>query len=58
MTDAQMTIIATCPCCDEDVELADDIELSEVVTCENCEHELEVVSIDPPSLAEFDEEEK
>jgi lysine biosynthesis protein LysW len=53
-----MTLIATCPCCDEEVELDDDIELSEVVSCKNCEHELEVASLEPLLLVEWDEEEK
>lgn len=53
-----MTIIATCPLCDEDVDLADDIELSEVVVCPHCENEVEVVSLDPLTLAEWEEEEK
>lgn len=53
-----MTLLATCPFCDEDVELDDDVELNEVISCANCEHDLEVVSLDPPSLGEWDEEEK
>ncbi|MCW2925352.1 MAG: hypothetical protein JWM98_2756 [Thermoleophilia bacterium] len=53
-----MTIIATCPFCDEDVDLDDDVELSEVVVCSSCEHEVEVVSLDPLTLVEFEEEEK
>lgn len=53
-----MTIIATCPVCDEDVDLDDDIELSEVVVCASCEHEIEVVSLEPLTLVEWEEEEK
>ena len=53
-----MTLIATCPFCDEDIDVDDDVELSEVVVCKNCEHELEVTSLDPLGLAEWDEEEK
>ena len=53
-----MTLITKCPACDEDVDVDDDIELSEVVTCQNCEHALEVVSLEPLLLAEWDEEEK
>ena len=53
-----VTIIATCPVCDEDVELDDDVELSEVVVCASCEREVEVVSIDPLTLVEWEEEEK
>ena len=53
-----MTLIATCPLCDEDVEMDDAIELSEVLVCSHCVHELEVVSLTPLLLAEWDEEEK
>ena len=53
-----MTLIVTCPVCDEDIELDDDIELSEVVVCASCERELEVISTDPIALAEWEEEEK
>lgn len=53
-----MTLIATCPVCDEDIELDDDIEMSEVVVCGSCEHEVEVVAIDPLTLVEFEEDEK
>lgn len=53
-----MSLIATCPCCDEEVELDDDIDLNEVVTCQNCDNELEVISLEPPTLAEWEEEEK
>lgn len=53
-----MKLLASCPFCDEDVELDDDVEVAEVVVCQNCEHELEVLSLDPLSLGEWDEEEK
>ncbi|MCW2961269.1 MAG: hypothetical protein JWM90_1656 [Thermoleophilia bacterium] len=53
-----MTIIATCPVCDEDIDLDDDVELSEVVVCSSCEHEIEVTSLDPLTLVEFEEDEK
>lgn len=53
-----MTIIATCPVCDEDIELDDDAELSEVVVCASCEREVEIVSLDPLTLVEWEEEEK
>lgn len=53
-----MTLIATCPLCDEDIELDDDIELAEVVVCANCENELEIVSLEPLALVEWEEEEK
>lgn len=53
-----MTLIATCPVCDEDFDLDDDVELSEVVACASCERELEIVMLDPLTLAEWEEEEK
>ncbi|MCW2928875.1 MAG: hypothetical protein JWM86_2843 [Thermoleophilia bacterium] len=53
-----MTVIVTCPVCDQDIDLSDDVELSEVVVCSNCERELEIVALDPMTLVEWDEEEK
>jgi len=53
-----MTLIATCPCCDEDVELDDDVEVNEVLTCKNCENQLELTSLVPLLLIEWEEEEK
>lgn len=53
-----MTLIATCPYCDEDVDLDDDVELSEVIACPSCDRELEVIALDPPALGEWEEEEK
>ena len=53
-----MMISTTCPACDQEVELDDDLDLSEVILCPSCERELEVESIDPLVLAEFEEEEK
>lgn len=53
-----MTLIATCPSCDEDFDLDDDIELNEVVVCDHCETELELISLEPIQLIEWDEEEK
>lgn len=53
-----MTLTAMCPHCDQDVEFDDATELGETLVCENCEMVLEVVSLEPPTLNEFDEEEK
>jgi len=53
-----VTIIATCPVCDEDIELDDDVELSEVINCASCERDVEVVLLDPLTLVEWEEEEK
>lgn len=48
----------TCPGCDQIMNVDEDIELSEIVVCESCDRELEVVSLDPIVLEEFEEEEK
>jgi lysine biosynthesis protein LysW len=47
---------AICPECDEDVFVDEDMERGDVVTCEECATELEVVSIDPPEVKIYDEE--
>ena len=39
-----------CPECGATIELADDVELAEIVVCPDCGVELEVVSLDPLSL--------
>jgi len=41
-----------CPVCAADVELADDAMASELIVCEDCGAELEIVSLDPAKLAE------
>ena len=50
----------TVPCtsCGHAVALPEDVGLSEVVVCEGCGIELEVVSLDPVALMPFEEEEK
>ncbi len=53
-----VSMVATCPCCDEDVDVDVDVELSEVIVCNNCDNELEVVSLEPLGLSEWEEEEK
>jgi lysine biosynthesis protein LysW len=53
-----MTIIVTCPVCDEDIDVDDDVELSEVIVCSSCESEVEVASLDPITLREWEEDEK
>lgn len=42
---------ASCPECGADVALAADTMESEIVACPDCGAELEVVSINPPTLA-------
>lgn len=36
-----------CPKCDGEIKLADDCEISEIITCDECSAELEVKELDP-----------
>jgi alpha-aminoadipate carrier protein LysW len=46
-----------CPECDNPVDIdVDDVEAGEVVTCDECGTDLEIVSVDPLELAAVDEE--
>lgn len=47
-----------CPWCDQEFDADDDIELSEVILCTNCEREVEVTSLVPLVFTEWEEEEK
>jgi alpha-aminoadipate carrier protein LysW len=47
----------TCPVCEAQLDL-DNVETGEIVECEECGAELEVTSVDPPTLAEAPEEEE
>jgi alpha-aminoadipate carrier protein LysW len=51
-------MIATCPICEAEVELAEDDDEGEIVESPDCGAELEVVSLEPPELAEAPEEEE
>lgn len=42
---------ATCPECEATLSLAADTLEGEIVVCADCGAELEVISIDPPTLA-------
>ena len=42
---------ASCPECEATVSLSDDVVEGEIVPCPDCATELEVVSINPPTLA-------
>lgn len=48
----------SCPECGEDVFLPADVELGEIIECDNCGAELDVTSTDPPEVMVFEEEEK
>jgi alpha-aminoadipate carrier protein LysW len=46
-----------CPECDNPLDIdVDDVEEGEIVTCDECGTELEIVSSDPLQLAAVDEE--
>jgi alpha-aminoadipate carrier protein LysW len=46
-----------CPECDNPLDIdVDDVEAGEVVTCDECGTDLEIVSADPLELAAVDEE--
>lgn len=47
-----------CPACGSGMELPEDMVLGEVLWCENCGAELEVISTEPLRLELFEEEEK
>ncbi len=53
-----MSKTAECPVCGADVELSDDAVVGELITCPECGVELEVVSVNPPEVAEAPQEEE
>lgn len=44
--------MAECPVCAADVDIADDAIAGEVLACEDCGTELEILGLDPVKLAE------
>jgi alpha-aminoadipate carrier protein LysW len=46
----------TCPECDADVHVDTDVDKGEIVSCEECGTELEVVGLDPVELDIVEEE--
>ncbi len=53
-----MSNVAECPICGADIELLDDTVEGELLTCEDCGTELEVLSVDPPEVTEAPKEEE
>jgi alpha-aminoadipate carrier protein LysW len=49
---------AECPVCAAAVPLTEDTVKGELITCSDCGVELEVISLDPPLLAEAPQEEE
>ena len=50
--------VAHCPECEAELELEDDVEKGEIVTCSDCGVDLEVVGMDPVELDLAPEEEE
>lgn len=48
---------AICPECESDVFVDEDMARGDLVTCEECGTDLEVLSIDPPEVRLYDESE-
>ena len=49
---------AECPVCSAQITLADDAVEGELITCPECGTELEIISLDPPAVAEAPQEEE
>jgi alpha-aminoadipate carrier protein LysW len=49
---------ATCPECDAEIDLSDDVLEGEIIQCPECGTDLEVTSVDPPTLDLAPEEEE
>ena len=49
---------AVCPGCNEEIYLPKRPQLGDIVTCEGCENELQVVSTNPLELDWYDEDEE
>jgi len=53
-----MKITTECPVCGAEVEFPDDAVEGELITCPDCGTELEIISLDPPTLEEAPQEEE
>jgi len=42
--------LATCPECEAELHVDEDVDKGELMTCEECEAKLEVVGLDPVEL--------
>ena len=52
------TLAVLCPECEDEISLPSDVEQGEIVQCASCGAELEVMSLDPVTLALAPEEEE
>jgi len=53
-----MKKVTECPICSAEITLFDDTVEGELLVCPDCGAELEVLSVDPPELAEAPQEEE
>lgn len=53
-----MSTAVPCPVCDAALALPTDAVVAELVRCRECGIDLEIVTLDPPSLAEAPTEEE
>jgi alpha-aminoadipate carrier protein LysW len=49
---------AECPVCAAEIAITDDMVAGELISCPECGSELEVLSTNPPELAEAPQEEE
>ena len=54
----KVTDTAICPECEMDVYVEEDMQRGDVLTCEECGTDLEVLSTDPPEVRLYDETEE
>jgi alpha-aminoadipate/glutamate carrier protein LysW len=40
-------MVAECPCCETELAVPSDSMLSEILVCNECQSELELISVDP-----------
>ncbi len=53
-----MKNIAECPVCSAKINFSTDTIANELIACPECGSELEVISVNPPELAEAPQEEE
>ncbi len=46
-----MTSVQACPECEDQVPISPTARLNEIIECEGCRSELEIVALNPPMLA-------
>ena len=51
-----MTKIVDCPDCEESVIIPDDSQPGEILECQNCGAELEIICLNPPQVSLIIEE--